>query len=85
MESFDFVVQSPVGIHARPAMLLAREAKSYQDKITIRKGSRVVNAKNIVLLLSLGAHKGDCVTFIIEGENEAYVAKRLEQFCEVNL
>ncbi len=85
MKQFDFIVQSPVGIHARPAMLLAQKAKCYQEQINVKKGEKVVNAKNIVSLLMLNAHQGDLVTFEIEGEDEESAALELEQFCKVNL
>lgn len=45
MKQFDFEVQSPVGIHARPAVLLVEKARTYQSKITLEKGSQRANAQ----------------------------------------
>ena len=43
MKSFTYVIQDPVGIHARPAGLLAKTAKSFADTaITLTKGDKTV-------------------------------------------
>ena len=35
MQNFSYVIKDEVGIHARPAGLLVKEAKKYQSKIKI--------------------------------------------------
>lgn len=85
MKQFDFLVKSPVGIHARPAMLLAKKAGNYQSEITVVKGNRSANVKNIVLLLGLHVNQGDKVSFIIDGQDEKIAAEELKQFCQLNL
>ena len=70
MKQFDFEVQSPVGIHARPAVLLVEKARTYQSKITLEKGSQRANAKNMISLLTLRAQQHEVVTFVIEGADE---------------
>ena len=37
MLSFSYTIKDEVGIHARPAGLLAKEAKKYESKIVIKK------------------------------------------------
>ncbi|HJC50447.1 MAG TPA: HPr family phosphocarrier protein [Candidatus Anaerostipes avistercoris] len=85
MEQFDFIVQTPVGIHARPAMLLAKEAARFRSRIQIQKGDLKANAKNMASLLTLRAYQGDEVTFLIEGEDEQEAAEALQIFCSNNL
>ena len=37
MKSFNYVITDEVGIHARPAGLLVKEAKKYESAVTIVK------------------------------------------------
>lgn len=85
MKQFDFEVQSPVGIHARPAVLLVEKARTYESKITIEKGTQKANAKNMISLLTLRAHQNETVTFIIDGADEEKAAEELKEFCIHNL
>ena len=85
MKQFDFEVQSPVGIHARPAVLLVEKARTYQSKITLEKGSQRANAKNMISLLTLRAQQHEVVTFVIEGADEEKAEQELKEFCSHNL
>ena len=85
MEQFDFVVANPVGIHARPAMLLAQEACRFQSRIQVEYGGRKANGKNMASLLTLRADQGAKVSFLIEGKDEEGAANCLSDFCIHNL
>lgn len=62
-------VASKVGLHARPAALLAKAASAQSVKITIRKDeSDPVEAGSILGLMTLGASHGDEVVLAAEGE-----------------
>lgn len=39
MKQFEYVITDPVGIHARPAGLLVKEAKQHESKIMVRKAT----------------------------------------------
>ena len=41
MKSFQYVITDEMGLHARPAGLLVKEAKNYDSEITITKGDTV--------------------------------------------
>lgn len=62
------------GLHARPASVFVKEAKTYVSKISIanltENSEKFVNAKSVVSLLSLGAGKGTEVEIRAEGEDE---------------
>lgn len=85
MKSFDYVITTSEGIHARPAMELARIAKTMNSKITVCFNGKEANAKNMPALLLLHAFQGDKVTFKIEGEAEELEIQKLKEFCEKNL
>ena len=54
MKQFEYTVTEPVGIHARPAGLLTKEAKKYKSTITLTKDGKSVNVlKLMALMLSL--------------------------------
>lgn len=81
MKSFEFTVTSPVGIHARPALLLMQKASLYKSEITIEKGGKSANVKNIMSLMMLNVKKGDTVILSAEGEDEESAIAALEEFC----
>jgi phosphocarrier protein len=85
MKSFEYTVTDPVGIHARPAGLLVKEAKQYGAAITITKDGKSADAKKLMMLMGLGVKKDDTVTVSAEGEDEDAVAAKIEEFFKNNL
>ncbi len=82
MKQFTYTITDPVGIHARPAGLLAKEAKAFADTtITVTKGDKTAKAIQLMKLMSLGVKQGDVVTVSAEGANEeAAIAGMIEFF-----
>lgn len=66
------VIKNSSGLHARPASEFINCAKKFKSKITIGRtnGEEKVNAKSIVLLLSLGLSQGETVELNASGEDE---------------
>lgn len=64
------VVGSRVGLHSRPAKLVAQEAAEQRVVVKIAKngGGDPVDARSLLSILALGAKKGDQVTLWAEGE-----------------
>lgn len=86
MKSFNYVITEPVGIHARPAGLLAKEAKQCGDAvITITKGGKTVKASQLMMLMSLAVKQGEEVTVAAEGPDEDAAIARMEAFFKENL
>ena len=85
MKSFDYVITDEVGIHARPAGPLVKEAKSYDSVIRITKDGKSAEAKKLMALMGLGVKKGDTVTVSVEGGDEEAVAAKMEEFFKNNL
>ncbi len=67
MPSKSVVVGSAVGLHARPAALIAEAAGDLGSTVTING----VDASSSLMIMTLGAKKGDTVE--VAGENEAAV------------
>ena len=85
MKSFNYVITDEVGIHARPAGLLVKEAKKYESTVTIVKGDRKADARQLMMLMSLGVKCGEAITVEAEGPDEDAAAAGLEKFFEETL
>ncbi len=86
MQQFTYTVNDPLGLHARPAGLLAKLAKPYADTvITITKGDKTVKASQLMKLMSLAVKNGDEVVIAAEGPAEAEAIAAVKKFFEENL
>ncbi len=86
MKEFTYTIKDALGIHARPAGLLAKKAKSYADTtVTISANGKTVNAGQLMKLMALGAKQGTEVTIACEGANEEEAAAGMKAFMEENL
>jgi len=84
MKSFEYVITEPVGIHARPAGLLNKEAKKYKSTITISRGEKTANVLRLMAVMQLGVKCGETVKVTIEGEDEEAVAPIIEECGKAN-
>ena len=86
MKSFTYTIKDPLGIHARPAGLLSKKAKSYADTaVTINANGKTVNLGQLMKLMGLGIKQGTEVTITCDGANEEEAAAGLLAFLEENL
>ncbi len=85
MKSFEYTVQDPIGIHARPAGLLVKEVKKYASTITLSKGEKSVNALKLMAIMGLGIKQGETVKITVEGDDEEKAAAEIEAFFKANL
>ncbi len=82
MPSRTVTVGSVVGLHARPAALIAAAAGEYDDDITISMDGAEVDAASSLLIMTLGAEKGAQVT--VESDN-ADAVERIAAMIERDL
>ena len=86
MKQFHYVVRDPLGLHARPAGLLAKLAKPYAEAtITVTKGDQSVKASQLMKLMSLAIKNGDEITVTVEGPGEEAAFEAVKDFFETNL
>lgn len=86
MKQFSYTITDPVGIHARPAGLLAKAAKALDSTVTITKADgKSAVATKLMALMGLGIKQGETVTVTIEGGSEDANAVSMEQFFKDNL
>ena len=79
------MIQDPVGLHARPAGLLVKQAAGFQSKVTIESGGKSADARKLIMLMSLGIKQGMEVTCKVEGEDEDAALEALQKFFQENL
>ncbi len=86
MKEFTYTITDPLGIHARPAGMLAKQAKEFADTlITITKADKTVKAAQLMKLMSLGVKQGDEITVAAEGASEDAAIEAMNTFFKENL
>lgn len=85
MVKFTFTVHDEMGLHARPAGELVKEAVKCSSEITIRKGEKTGNAKRLFNVMSLNVKGNEEVEITVEGEKEQEEAAALEAFIRENI
>ena len=85
MKKFEYVIKDEVGIHARPAGMLVKEAKKFQSKIVIGKEGKTAEATKLMAVMGLGVKCGQTVEVEISGEDENEAYEAVKVFFEKNL
>ena len=85
MKEFKYVITDELGIHARPAGLLVKEAAKFQSDIKIKKGDKEADAKRIFGIMGLAAKKGDEIVLTADGVDELDAIASIEEFLKENL
>ncbi len=71
--SRDVIVRNKVGLHARPAALFIKTAGGFSARVTIEnvtRGTKPVNAKSILSVLSTGVRMDDHIRITADGTDE---------------
>lgn len=82
-----FEIKAEEGLHARPASMLAKIAMKCKSDLGMHKEgntAKMYQPKSILSIMSLGACKGDRITFTAEGEDEEESMKSIELLIESN-
>lgn len=85
MKSFEYTIKDELGLHARPAGLLAKAAAGYKSVITIDNGKKKVDAKRLMAIMGMGVKKDHTVIVSVEGEDEEAAFAAMEEFFNTNL
>lgn len=85
MKSFNYIIKDEVGLHARPAGMLVKEAKNYESKIAITKDGKTVEATKLMAIMGLGVKCGDTIEVSVDGSDEETAFADIQKFFEENL
>lgn len=79
MKTITIVCTDKEGIHARPAGLLNKAAKSFACAVTMTKGDKTADVKRIFALMGLGVKCGDTISVTCDGADEDAAAAAIEE------
>lgn len=85
MKELKYVIKDELGIHARPAGLLVKEASKFTSNITIKTEAKEADAKKIIRVMGLGVKQGNEVTVTCDGEDEVAAIEAMTNFFNTNL
>ena len=85
MQKFTYVIKDELGIHARPAGLLVKEAKNFASTITLEANGKKGAAKGLMGVMSMAVKQGNEVTVTVEGDDEVAAVAAMKAFFEKNL
>lgn len=85
MKTFTYTIKDELGIHARPAGMLAKTAKALDSEITIECGEKSAAATKLMALMGMGIKCGDTITVTINGGDETASEKAMQEFFKANL
>ena len=71
-------IQNNMDMEDRPVAHLVQEASQYASQVYILMGSKKINAKSIMGMMSLTLTKGEAVNVIADGEDESAAIAGLE-------
>ena len=77
------MIRNRQGIHARPASIFVEMACSFHSKIQLRKANgKTVDAKSILMVMSLGLNYCDQVTILAEGSDARQAVNELRDLID---
>ena len=73
------------GVHARPASVFVQKASSFKSKVQLKAKGKTVDAKSILMIMSLGIEYGDKVTVVAEGSDARQAVNELVRLIDSGL
>ena len=68
------------GDGARPIAMLVQLASQFKSNIELHQGNKVVNAKSIMGMMTLGLVSGQPLEILVDGEDEEAAMANIEEF-----
>ncbi|ROR31585.1 phosphocarrier protein [Mobilisporobacter senegalensis] len=86
MKEFKYTIKDQLGIHARPAGMLVKEAKKFKSVITVGNGNgQSADVSRMMSLMALGIRCGDVITIEADGEDEEIAIAAMKALITENL
>lgn len=77
-------IQIPNGLEARPVAVFVQVASQFDSSIYVEVGSKKVNAKSIMGMMTLGLDQGEVVTVTATGADEEAAVAEIEKYLSAN-
>ena len=75
-------VTNKSGIHARPASVFVQTAAKFKSKVTVTAKGKTVDAKSILMIMSMGLVKDTEIVIKAEGEDASAAVKALVELVQ---
>jgi PTS hybrid protein len=80
--SAEVLLTNEVGLHARPAALLARTVAELDAEVVVRYGDEEASAASVLALMGLSAPGGKLITVVATGKDAGEAVRRIEELAE---
>ena len=78
----EVVVRCESGLHNRPATYFVQKANEFESSIWLESGSRRMNAKSLLGIMSLGVVTGTTVTLSASGPDAEAAVNALDELLQ---
>lgn len=78
MTEANVTIENKTGIHARPASVFVQTATKFKSKVQIKAKGKTVDAKSILMIMSMGLVKGTDITIVADGPDEVEAVAALK-------
>lgn len=68
------------GLEARTVAMLVQIASQYESSVYIEHGTKKINAKSIMGMMSLAVNAGEEIVVIADGEDENIAVESMEKY-----
>ena len=75
----EIIVRCQSGLHNNQATYFVQKANEFDSSIWLESGSRKMNAKSLLGIMSLGIVTGATVTLAVDGKDQEMAMEALEQ------
>lgn len=72
-------VINELGLHARVASRIVREARKLQSSVIVQKEGKAYDLKNVTGVITVNAKKGDILEVEFDGDDELQAAEVMEK------
>ncbi|MGI5849786.1 MAG: HPr family phosphocarrier protein [Christensenellales bacterium] len=79
MQAKELIITNSDGLRASKAAMFVQVAGKFSSQILVEKGSKKINAKSIMGILSLGVKQGETIYVFANGKDEEQALAAIEK------
>ena len=80
----NMTIKIPTGLEARPVAVFVQVASQFESSIYVEVGTKRVNAKSIMGMMTLGLDSGEDVVVSATGADEEAAIAEIEKYLSAN-
>jgi PTS hybrid protein len=78
----EIVLDNEIGLHARPAALVARAVADLDAEVSVALGDKRADARSVLALLGLAARHGDRITVTARGSQATDAVRVVKELAD---